>query len=131
MLRNALHAIAAGLLWIVFVYYWSIVLRQPMNPDTKTSLIVLSILTASALVCLAAWIAHNVRIYRTSNRRKNRRSGGSPPDRDYLGRILVFEQPDALRRSNYIHVEVRKGYVGGRIVERKVFRPRTTEGAGR
>lgn len=129
MLRNTLHIIAAALLWVMFVYYWSIVLRQPMNPDTRTSLVILSILTGLTVAFLTAWIYHNLRIYRTSDRRKHRRSAGSDPTRDYLDRILVFEQPDALARSNYIEVDVKEAFVSGRLVERKIFKPRAGDGA--
>lgn len=125
MLKDTLHLIASAVLWIVFVIYWRIVLGRPMNPDTRTALAVLSIIISFSVIYLAFWVRHNVRIYRRANRRKARRRVERSFDRDYLGRILVFEERDRLARSNYIEVEVRPGFVAGRPVERKVFRART------
>lgn len=128
MLKNALHITASAALWIVFVCYWRIVLRQPMNPDTRTALVVLAILTVLTIVYLTGWIHHNLRIYRTSDRRRKRRSVVGSPDRDYLGRPLVFESHDTLERSNYIEVHIKEGFVAGRWVERKIFKTRAENG---
>ena len=128
MLRNALHVTAAALLWVVFVYYWRIVLRRPMNPDTRTALITLSILTAASVLFLAAWVFHNRRTYRARDRRKVRRSVASDPRRDFLGRRLVMESSAALKRSNYIDVDVERDLVSGDPMGRKVFKARTRIG---
>lgn len=129
MLRKALHTAFSIALWFIFFYYWRIVLRQPMNPDTRTALAVLAVLTALAIGYLIWWIHHNLRIHRTWERRRRRRSVPlKNPERDYLGRILVFERPEALEESHYIEVETKHGFVGGRWVERKIFKPREENG---
>jgi hypothetical protein len=128
MLRNALHIASSAALWVVFVYYWRIVLRQPMNPDTRTALVILTALALLGIVYITAWIYHNLRIFRTSDRRRKRRNVAWTAERDYLGRILVFERRETLERSNYIEVEMKDGFVGGRWVERKIFKPREQNG---
>jgi hypothetical protein len=127
-LRHTLHITAAALLWVVFVYYWRIVLRRPMNPDTRTALITLSILTAASIVFLAVWVFHNVRTYRALDRRKVRRSVTLEPHRDFLGRRLVMDPSAALKRSHYIDVEFERDLVSGDPRGRKVFKTRTTSG---
>ncbi len=128
MLRNALHIIAATLLWVVFIYYWWIVSRRPMNPDTKTALITLAVLTAVCMLCLAGWVIHNVRIYRTLHRRKARRSVALDFHHDFLGRRVVMDPLATLKRSSYIDVEVERGFAPEDRIERKIFRPRTRNG---
>jgi len=128
MLRNALHITAAALLWIVFVYYWSIVLRRPMSADTKTALVTLSVLTAASIAFLTAWVFHNVRIHRTMNRRKTRRGVALDVRHDFLGRRIVMDPPAALKRSSYIEVEIVRSFLPGDPFERKIFRPRTSSG---
>jgi hypothetical protein len=128
MVRQLLHGVVAVLLWVVFVYYWWIVLRRPMNPDTKTAIITLSVLTSVSILCLAAWIFHNIRIHRRLHRRKQRRRMDVEISRDYLGRPIVIDDPYLLRRSNYVEVEVIRSYVSGRTVERKIIRARAEMG---
>ncbi len=124
MLKQAFHVVIAVLLWIVFGYYWWIVLRRPMNPDTRTALTILAILVLAGIVCLTLWVFHNMRIYRTHHRRKERRKVIFAHDRDYLGRRIVIDDPYALRRSNYIEIEVTTTVVSGEPVEQKTFRAR-------
>ena len=130
MLRHAMHAIAAVLLWAVFGYYWWIVLRRPMNPDTRTALSILAILVLAGVIFLTAWVFHNIRIYRTRQRRKERRKALADNDRDYLGRRIVMDDPYMLLRSNYIEVEVTGAAAPGGTVEEKTFRARDERDTG-
>ena len=123
MLRHVLHTVVAVLLWVVFVYYWRIVFRQPMNPDTQTALISLAILTLVATVGLTAWVLHNILIYRRLRTRRRRRREGPVPTRDYLGRRIVMNDADRLRRSNHIQVEVIREPHHDVLVEEKIFKP--------
>ncbi|UCG51986.1 MAG: hypothetical protein JSW58_00070 [Candidatus Latescibacterota bacterium] len=122
MIRQTVHAIVAVLLWIVFVYYWSIVIRRPMNPDTKMALIALTSLTVLSAIYLAIWIYHNVRVHRKYRDRRRLRREATPPDRDYLGRRLVMADPEGLRRANYIEVKVVDSRINGKRLEQKIFR---------
>jgi len=124
MLRQLLHGLVAVLLWVVFVYYWWIVLRRPMNPDTRTALTILAILTLASIFCLALWIYHNIRIHRRFHRRKERRSVSIEIKGDSLGRRIVVDDPYAIQHSNYVEVEVRRSVVSGQPIEQKVFRVR-------
>jgi hypothetical protein len=128
MLRNTLHATAAALLWVVFIYYWCIVLRRPMSADTKTALVTLSVITAVSMGCIAVWVFHNVRVYRALDRRKARRGAVLDTHRDVLGRRVIIGDPAVLKRATYIEVDVERGFVAGDPAEWKVFRSRTRSG---
>jgi len=128
MLRQVLHAIVAVLLWVLFGYYWWIVLRQPMNPDTQMALTILAILTLASILYITFWILHNIRIYRTQHRRKERRKVELETGRDYLGRRIVIDDPYALLKSNYIEIDVKRSFVSGEPVEWKVFKTRERAG---
>ena len=123
MFKHVLHAVVAVLLWIVFVYYWRIVFRQPMNPDTQTALISLALLTLVTTLGLTAWVFHNILIHRRVRTRRQRRREALGPTRDYLGRRIVMDDADRLRRSTHIQVDVVRGRYQDVIVEQKIFRP--------
>ena len=124
MLRQLLHGVVAVLLWVVFVYYWWIVLRRPMNPDTRTALTILAILTLASILSLAAWIYHNIRIHRRLNRRKERRKVRAEIKGDCLGRVIMVDDPYWVQRSNFFEVDVKRSVVSGEPVEQKIFRVR-------
>ncbi len=123
MLRQTIHAVVAVLLWVVFVFYWAIVFRQPMNPDTKTALVTLGVLTLLSALFLVAWIFHNVLIRRRFGERRRRRRNASEPTRDYLGRRIIMENAERLRRSNHIQVELARSTYSDLLVEHKIFKP--------
>jgi hypothetical protein len=122
MLRHVLHAVVAALLWIVFVYYWRIVFQEPMNPDTKTALLSLAILTLAAVSFLGAWIFHNVRIHRRFGERRMRRREAPAPGSDFLGRRIITDDAKGLRRSTHIVVDVVRVPGGDGALENKVFK---------
>jgi hypothetical protein len=122
MFRHICHAVVAVLLWVVFVYYWRIVFRQPMNPDTRTALVTLALLTFATTVCLSAWVVHNILIYRRVRTRRQRRRETPGPTRDYLGRRIVMDDADRLRRARHIEVDVVRAPHHDVVVEQKVFK---------
>lgn len=123
MIRQLLHAVLAVLMWVVFVYYWNLVIRRPMNPDTKTALVALAVLTAVTTVLLCIWIYHNIRVHRRFRGRRRARREAALPDRDYLGRRLMLEDAATLRRAGSIEVSVKSGWVDGKYEEQKTFIP--------
>ncbi|MEJ2722232.1 MAG: hypothetical protein P8181_14020 [bacterium] len=123
MIRQLLHAVFAVLMWVVFVYYWNLVVRRPMNPDTKTALIALAVLTAVTVVMLCIWIYHNIRVHRRFRGRRRARREAALPVRDYLGRRLMLGDADTLRRAGSIEVSVKSGWADGKYEEQKTFIP--------
>ena len=107
MLRQIFHLIVSVLLWAVFVYYWTIVMRRPMNPDTKTALLCLAVLIAASAVCLFLWVYYNIRLHRRVGERRVHRRDAPQPTHDYLGRVLLMENPDRLHKANYVRVIIR------------------------
>ncbi len=128
MLRQLLHGTIALLLWVVFIFYWSIVFQRPMSSDTRASLTTLAILTGAGILFLSFWIYHNVRIHKKFRRRKRRREASFHAEADHLGRVIIFDDIDVLRRSHYIEVEVRATGAFDPPVEEKIFKARRSLG---
>lgn len=128
MIRQLLHAIVAILMWVVFVYYWSLVVRRPMNPDTKMALAALAILTLVTTVGLCIWIYHNIRLHRKFRGRRRERRGAELPTEDYLGRPLIIANLSEIQQARSIDVVVVGGWINGKYVEQKAFKPTPTTG---
>ena len=126
MIRQLLHAIFAALMWVVFVYYWSLVVRRPMNPDTKMALTALAILTVVTSVGLCVWIYHNIRLSKKFEGRRRERREVILPAYDYLRRPLVMGNLDELRRTGAIEIVVVGSWINGQFVEQKAFKPTPT-----
>jgi hypothetical protein len=122
-LRHLLHAILAILLWIVFVIYWRIVFQRPMSPETKIALFTLGSIAFLSILFLSVWVFHNILISKKLHRRKERRGGMREPNQDFMGRWIVIDHPEVLRRASYIEVEVKSNMVDGKVVKEKIFRP--------
>jgi hypothetical protein len=121
-LRTILHVLVATVLWVIFGIYWYIVFQQPMNPDTKTAMVSLGIVALLAMAYLSVWVFHNIRIDQRYQRRQSRRTGVKGPIQDYLGRWMVWDDPQRLRAARYIEIEVKRTALGERTVEEKIFR---------
>ncbi|MEE9270446.1 MAG: hypothetical protein V3V49_09325 [Candidatus Krumholzibacteria bacterium] len=126
MSRHVLHVTGAVLLWVVFVLYWRIVARRPLNPETKIAAVSLGILSLLTIIYLGCWVVHNIRISQKFGRRKSKRRTRKAPIQDYLGRWIVVDNPKAVRTARYVEVEVRSSIVNGKVIEEKLFR--TTDG---
>ena len=125
MARQFLHVTIAVLFWIVFFYYWHLVSRRPINPDTVTALVSLGGLALLTILYLVFWIFHNIRIFNRAQRRNVRHEGRREPNQDWLGRWIVIDSPAALKKADHVVVEVKTSSVNGTTVEEKIFR---TEG---
>ena len=122
-MRHLIHAILAILLWIVFVIYWRIVFQRPMSYETKIALFTLGALAFISILFLTVWVFHNVMIHKRLHRRKERRGGMREPNQDFMGRWIVIDHPEVLRRANYIEIDVKSNMVDGKVVEEKLFKP--------
>ena len=45
-MRTTLHIILGVLLWVVFIYYWYIVMKQPITDETRRALLVVGAASA-------------------------------------------------------------------------------------
>ena len=122
MSRHVLHVTGAVLLWVVFVLYWRIVARRPLNPETRIAAVSLGILSLLTIIYLGFWVFHNIRISQKFGRRKGKRRKRKDPIQDYLGRWIVVDNPKAARTARYVEVEVRSNIVNGKVIEEKLFR---------
>ncbi len=128
MLRNLVHVVLAVLLWVVFVGYWWIVFRRPINPDTAAAIATLAALSFFAILYLYGWMVYNIRLAKRLPKRVRRRRGMRGPIQDFLGRWIVVDHPTRVMKANYIEVEVRKNVVNDRNLEEKIFRTTRTLG---
>lgn len=122
MVRNILQVALSLLLWALFLFYWQLVARRPMNSDTTTALITLGALSFLTIVFISFWVFHNVRLYQRLGPRTMRSVAPRMPIRDFMGRWVIIENPDRLRAADYIEIDVRSTVVGDMTVEEKIFR---------
>jgi hypothetical protein len=110
------------LLWVVFARYWQIVMRQPMNPETKVAILTLGALAFFSALFLTAWVYYNIRLARKYQRRQTRPPEPRTPLQDYLGRWVVVDHPERLLTSRYIEVDIRRIETENKVIEEKIFR---------
>ena len=122
MVRQFLHVAVAVVFWIVFFYYWHLVSSRPINPETITALVSLGGLAFLAILYIVFWIFHNIRIFKRVQRRSARREPPKDPNQDWLGRWIVIDSTERLKRADHVIVEVRTSSVNGTTVEEKIFR---------
>jgi hypothetical protein len=121
-LRNTVHGIIAVLFWVVFIRYWQIVMRQPMNSDTRVAIVTLAILAFLGALYLILWVLYNVRLSKKLRRRQVRLLEPKLPLRDYLGRWIVVDDPAHMRQAGSVEVEIKRIVTDGKTIEEKIFR---------
>ena len=122
MRQTYLHIALGILLWIVFGYYWTIVVRQPLSPHTRVALVAVGSIVGGTVIFLYLWVLHNMRIARRK-RRKSRPNTAFPPVADFLGRTFIATSDEELRRAPYIEVHVVETEDDtGLTAEHKIFR---------
>lgn len=121
LMRTAIHLILGVLLWLVFVFYWHLVMQQPVTGETRRALIIVGAVVAAITIFDLFWIFHNQRIARRS-RRRGRREAAPQPSFDFLGRMFVAQSDEQLRRARYIEVHVVQMEDDEAAMGRKLFR---------
>jgi hypothetical protein len=120
--QTHLHIALGILLWIVFGYYWTIVVQQPLTPHTRVALAAVGSIVGGIVVFLYLWVLHNMHIARRK-RRKSRPDAVLPPLADFLGRTFIATSDEELRRASYIEVHVVETEDDtGLTAEHKIFR---------
>jgi hypothetical protein len=104
-MRTTLHIILGVLLWVVFIYYWHVVMNQPVTMETKRALMVVGGIVGTITVFDFFWILYNVRLGRRT-RRVTRPAEIPAPSFDFLGRMFVAHNEAELRSARYIEVHV-------------------------
>ena len=104
-MRTTLHIILGVLLWVVFIYYWHLVMKQPVTGETKRALMIVGAIVASISVFDFFWVLYNVRLGKRT-RRQTRPAEIPAPSLDFLGRTFVAHNDEELRRARYIEVHV-------------------------
>ncbi len=108
MKRRKMRQITLALFsWMLFAYYWWLVSRRQLNPETLTALSILIVIIGLVWFCTLLWIRHNKALARRAgNRRKIRRSGPPNSGTDSLGRIIEVSGELALPDASYVEVDI-------------------------
>ena len=108
MKRRKMRQITLALLsWILFGYYWWLVSRRRLNPETLTALMILVVVIGLVWLSTLFWIRHNKQIARgAGNRRMKRRAGPPSASTDSVGRYVEVSGDLPLLEANYIEIMV-------------------------
>ena len=108
MRRRRVSQITLAILsWILFGYYWWLVSRRRLNPETLTALSILIIAIGLVWLITLLWIRHNKRLARDGgNRRQHRRAGPESAGVDSLGRIIESSGDIPLTQADYIEIDI-------------------------
>jgi hypothetical protein len=120
MTRTIIHIVLGLVLWVVFCFYWTLVMQQPITDETKRALVIVATLVAVITLFDWVWIFHNLRIHKRT-RRRARRPMPRFPIADYLGRRFT-EQDELLHRARYIEVSIIEMADERESVGHKLFR---------
>ncbi len=121
MHRNRLHILLGVLLWVVFAYYWSLVVRRPITEHTQFALLVVGSIVVSVTLAMFGWVIYNMRLARRERRLLRRDSKGVPAA-DFLGRTITAMDEAQLKRASYIEVHLVESPDGPEATGHKVFR---------
>jgi len=108
MKRRKMRQITLALLsWVLFAYYWWLVSRRRLNPETLTALTILVVVIGLVWLGTLVWIRHNKQLARgAGNRRMHRRAGPPSATTDSLGRYVEVSGELSLLEANYIEILV-------------------------
>lgn len=105
--RLVVHVVVAVLSWLLFAYYWWLVSRRQLNPQTLQALTILTALVAALWVATVAWVGHNLRLARRLGERRQRRA--SIPELrpvDTLGRTVEREGAVPPALAPYLEIDI-------------------------
>lgn len=105
-LRGFAHVLAALCAWILFVAWWRRVLPTVRREDLDAALLFIALTALVSVVLTAAWVRHNVAIYRRKGPRTRLPEVAESVDRDALGRTYSHPGTEALRRAPVVVVSV-------------------------
>ena len=105
-MRNFLHYLFSGLLWILFGYYWYVVVERQIGREHLQPLGILVGITALGLAITLWWIAHNKRIAAKGKRRNLMPAPAEPFDFDNLKRPITAPDMGLLKTAARVTIEV-------------------------
>jgi hypothetical protein len=108
MTPRRLRQIALAVLaWVLFAYYWWLVSRRRLNPETVDALALLAALASALCLVTVIWILHNLRVARRAgDRRRSRRAPPADVPTDTLGRALDLVEEVPLREARYVEISL-------------------------
>ncbi len=119
-----MHILMGVLLWVLFLYYWHLVMSQPISDHTRTALIIVVSLVAFITIFDIVWVHYNMNLVR-QDRRLSRPVPAPLPTTDFLGREFIAPDDVDVRTAGYIEVDIlnvdTKTHRGGK----KMFRAPT------
>jgi hypothetical protein len=97
--------IMLGLLWVSFLLFWVYVYASTASRDMSDSVSYLGVMLAGYGIALAAWVYHNVRIWRKKGPRRGGREVSDVVTRDSLRRVILHGSDVKLGRDIRVTVE--------------------------
>lgn len=108
MQRRKMRQIALALLsWALFAYYWWLVSRRRLNPETLAALTILIVAIGTVWLVTLFWIRHNQLVARRAgDRRKKRRMPPPELSTDTLGRRIELVGELAPVDARYVEIAI-------------------------
>ncbi len=105
--RLLTHILIAALSWGLFGYYWGLVARRRITPNTIHGIQVLLILVLLIWAMTGLWIQHNRRRYAgRPDRRTHRTVSNTLPLIDSIGQTIEIDGGSPLTVADYVEITI-------------------------
>jgi hypothetical protein len=105
--RLLTHILIAVLSWALFGYYWGLVARRRITPNTIQAVQILLVLVLLIWTITALWIQHNRRRFAgRPDRRTHRTTADTLPLVDSLGRSVLVADESSLTDADYVEITI-------------------------
>ena len=105
--RLLTHILVAVLSWALFGYYWGLVARRRITPNTIHGIQILLVLVLLIWTITALWIQHNRRRFAGRPDRRTRRTAAGPlPLIDSIGQTVEITGDPPLNIADYVEITI-------------------------
>ena len=108
--RRVLHTVVALAGWALFAYWWWLVSRRVSEQEVRFTLVLIAIALGVIVLLTAAWVLHNVRIFRNRGPRLHLRSVVQDYSHDTVGRnVRMPLVPEDCLSAAVVKVRLQEG----------------------
>ena len=105
--RLLIHILVAVLLWALFGYYWGLVARRRVTPNTVHGIQILLVLVLTIWAVTALWIQYNRRRFVGHPDRRTRRTvSDTMPLIDSIGQMVRIDGGSPLTVADYVEITI-------------------------
>lgn len=105
-LRGVFHALIVLSAWLLFWSWWGRVLPLVRRDDAVAAILLIALSTLVTVVLTAAWVRHNLSIFRLKGPRTGLPAVSETRDADSLGRPIRRSGGGPLNRARIVSVTV-------------------------